>query len=230
VEHILAGAGLILRNRRFWRYIYGPLAISGGLFLLLASIGLVVVNAIWAGVLGRFGQDSGPLSAIAPLLYLVLLFVYSGVLFLAITSMTSSFMWERLSAAVEMALGGTGRMDSLPKSVVIGDSIARTMLAIGVAFASLCCAFIVPVIAPLLLAGGLGIIDYTAAAYLRRNVLLRQQMRAVWKLPGVLGFLVASALISSVPLLNVLMLPAMVAGGTIMVMRGSGGISGVEGQ
>ena len=217
VRHFLDGLAIVFGERRFWRFIAGPLALSAVIFLVLAGLGLFVVGNLWHGIAERLG--GGAAEGIGPLLYIVALFFSAGFIFLTITSFTSSLMWEQLSAAVEESRGGFGGKSTLPRSVQIGDSIARGCLAIGVGLASLCCNVVLPFVVVGLLAGWLGLIDYTSPAFLRRNVTLGGQIGRVLRLPGAFTFLLISGAIALIPFVNVVLLPALVAGGTLMVMR-----------
>jgi len=69
------------------------------------------------------------------------------------------------------------------------------------------------------LGGILSLFDFTAPYMLRRNLTFGKQWGHVFKLQGWFGFAVFGGIITLIPLVNILMLPVMVAGGTIMCHR-----------
>ncbi|HTQ11030.1 MAG TPA: hypothetical protein VMI31_13225, partial [Fimbriimonadaceae bacterium] len=98
------------------------------------------------------------------------------------------------------------------------DGVARGSFALAVTLLSLCCGWLFFGVPAVLFAGFLGLHDYTSAAYLRRGVTFPAQMSPVGKLEGRFSFAIAAGLLTLIPLVNVLMLPCLVAGGTLMVV------------
>jgi uncharacterized protein involved in cysteine biosynthesis len=133
-------------------------------------------------------------------------------------------LWEKLSLEVEFMTTGNRIETKLSTSKIVGDSVLRGSVALGVAMLSLCCGWTFFGIPAILLAGWMGLYDYTSSAYMRRGIVFADQPRQVRLLPGRFGFLVGSGLITLIPLLNVVMLPCLVAAGTLMVVEGEKGL------
>jgi uncharacterized protein involved in cysteine biosynthesis len=74
-------------------------------------------------------------------------------------------------------------------------------------------------LASAVVAGVLGLVEFSAPAYARRGVLYPAQLR-VLRLRAALGFGVCTGLVSLLPLIFVLAMPAMVVGGTILCREG----------
>ncbi|MBC8064744.1 MAG: EI24 domain-containing protein [Chlorobia bacterium] len=234
---IAEGFRMVFMDRRYWRYILVPWMWSTLIFLAVVVIGyFALVPWIQGALEARLGTESG-LSGIAKTLvsltYVVVWFFLAGFVFLLITSITSSFLWDELSQRVEEQITGQpGRKSTLPTGRIVSDSVSRGLFAIFIAILSLFCGWVIPFIAPVILAGWLGVLDYTSPAFLRYDRTVGQQWPVATKMKGWFGFQVASGLLSLLPFVNVFMLPALVAGGTSMAVRsgvlGSGGESRVE--
>lgn len=217
MQHIREAFALFARNRRLWRYVFAPLAWSGLLYLILIAISYwLVVPPLQRFAEGLGLGDVG--NAIVLLVYGAAWFFLSGIVFLGIMSFLSSLMWDKLSEEVE-ALIGPVTARKLPVPALLADSVKRTILTISLALLGLIGGLCVPVVCPILVASYVGLLDFTAPAFARRGKLLRQQRRELKLLKSRHEFAVASGLITLVPILNVLMLPLLVAAGTIMVAR-----------
>jgi len=195
------------------------MAISAGVFLALLIGGYFLIVPIISALANRagVGSYSGALGAV---LYILLWFFLAGVIFLGIASFLSSLLWDRLSIEIETLVSGSAARQELPPAIAMADSVRRTLLSIGLALVALCASFIPPFIWPVVIAGYVGLIDYTSNAYARRGIQLAEQRRLVRKLPEWASFWLIGGLVTIVPVLNVLFMPIMVAAGTIMVTKG----------
>lgn len=215
---------MVFGDRRFWRYIIVPWAWSTLIFLGVVVLGyFALVPWIQGSLDARLGPDAGyagALKTLVSLAYLLVWFFIAGFVFLTITSITSSFLWDDLSQRVEEnETGLPAPKSSLPTGRIIIDSTSRGVFAIFMAILSLFCGWIIPVAGPVLIAGWLGILDYTSPAFLRYNRTIGTQWPVATRMKGWFGFQIGSGLLSLIPLVNVLMLPALVAGGTLMAVR-----------
>lgn len=221
---------MVFLDRRYWRYVLIPWMWSTLIFIAVVFIGYLALVPWLRGVVdARIGPGSG-LSGVAQTLvsvtYFVLWIFLAGFVFLLITSITSSFLWDELSQKVEEQITGRpGRKSTLTNGRIISDSISRGLFAIFVAILSFFCGLAVPFLAPVILAGWLGVLDYSSSAFLRYDRTVGQQWPVATKMKGWFGFQIVSGLLSLLPFINVLMLPALVAGGTSMAVR-----SGVLGE
>jgi uncharacterized protein involved in cysteine biosynthesis len=189
------------------------------LFLLLVSYWLVVppLQRLTSGL--GLGNAGNVLVLVA---YGAAWFFLSGLVFLGIMSLLSSLMWDKLSVEVESLLGPVASR-KIPLAAVIADSAKRTIFTLFLAVLGLLGGLCIPLLCPILAAAYVGLLDYTAPAFARRGKLLRDQRRDLKKLKNRYDFALVAGLITLVPLLNVIMLPFLVAAGTVMVAR-----SGVE--
>jgi uncharacterized protein involved in cysteine biosynthesis len=227
--YVVEGFRMVFLDRRYWRYILIPWMWSVLIFIAVVVLGYIAVVPWLQGVIERRigdGSLGGPLQALVSLAYLAIWFFIAGFVFLTITSVTSSFLWDDLSQKVEEQI--TDRpapKSSLSNARIVSDSISRGSFAILMAILSLFCGWVLPIVAPVILAGWVGLLDYTSPAFLRYNRTIGQQWPSATKMPSWFGFQIVSGFLSLVPLVNVLMLPALVAGGTAMAVR-----SGVFGK
>lgn len=218
MEHVFEALRLIGRNRKLWRYIVQPLLVSAGVFLLVVLAGYFLIVPPLSHLLTNWGLAPNASSVIGFLAYAVVWFFVAGIVFIAIASFFSSMLWDKLSKEVEELVVGHAVDHTPPTSVVLTDAFMRLLLTLSMAVVALC-ANVVPVVGPALVAGFVGTLDYTANAYIRRNVLLGRQRGLVFRLPGWPGFYVLAGIITLVPVVNLLMLPVMVTAGTIMVAK-----------
>lgn len=218
MEHVLEAIRLIGRHPRLWRYIVQPLLVSALVFVLVVVAGYFLIVPPVGRLLTGWGLPANASSAVGFLAYVGVWFFIAGIVFIAIASFFSSILWDRLSIEVEELVVGSAIQRSPSNSVVLMDSAKRLLLTLCMAILALC-ATVVPVVGPALVAGFIGTLDYTANAYIRRNILLGGQRKLVFRVPGWTGFYLVAGIITLLPLVNLLMLPVMVTAGTIMVAR-----------
>jgi len=215
---------MVFLDRRYWRYILVPWFWSTAIFISVILIGYFALVPWIQGViearLGPSSEATSLLKALVALAYAAIWFFLAGFLFITITSLTSSFLWDDLSQRIEEDITGEpGRKSTLPTGRIVMDSLSRGVFSILIAIASLVCGWILPLVGPVLLAGWLGVLDYTSSSFLRYDRTVGQQWPVAMKMRGWFGFLVGSGLLSLLPLVNVLLLPGLVAGGTVMAVR-----------
>ncbi|MGV3618961.1 MAG: EI24 domain-containing protein [Fimbriimonas sp.] len=218
MQYILEATRLIGKNPRLWRYILLPLFYSTLVFIAVVLAGYFVIVPPLTRLLTGWGLRGDASSLIGTVAYAGVWFFVAGIVFIAIASFLSSLLWDRLSVEIEELVTGTAVQRTPPTPVVLMDSFKRMILTLIMAVVALC-ANVVPFVGPALVAGFVGTLDYTANAYIRRNVLLGQQRGLVFRLPGWFGFYVVAGIVTLLPVVNLLMLPVMVAAGTIMVAR-----------
>lgn len=203
------------REPRLWRYVWRPVVLAAILFVGLFAAGF------W--VLSRSIGDGGPLGQIAAALVLVVVVYFAGTAaFLTIAAILGSFAWDRLTREVEILTVGHAADTKLSGGAVAADTVLRLLFTLALGLCGMCCGIVVPVVGGAVFAGAAGLFDCTASAYLHRGVTLSGQLRQAPRLPGWTGFAAICGLATLVPLLNVLALPILVAGGTIMVARAEG--------
>lgn len=221
---------MVFLDRRYWRYILIPWMWSTLIFFGVVLFGYIALVPWLKGIIEtRLGAESGLtgfLQIVVSIAYFAIWLLLAGFVFLLITSITSSFLWDELSQKVEEQITGRpGRKSTLSNGRIVSDSISRGIFAICLAILSFFCGLAIPVVAPIILAGWLGVLDYSSSAFLRYDRTVGQQWPVATKMKGWFGFQVVSGALSLLPFVNVLMLPALVAGGTSMAVR-----SGVLGE
>lgn len=222
--HLAEGMRMVFRDRRYWRYILVPWFWSTLIFLSVVVIGYFAlvpwIQSVIEARLGPSSETTGLLKSLVAIAYVAIWFFLAGFVFITITSLTSSFLWDDLSQRIEEDITGVpGRKSTLPTGRIVVDSLSRGVFSILIAIASLFCGWVLPFVGPVLLAGWLGVLDYTSSAFLRYDRTVGQQWPVAMKMKGWFGFLVGSGLLSLLPFINVLLLPGLVAGGTVMAVR-----------
>ena len=215
---------MVFRDRRYWRYILVPWFWSTLIFFSVVVIGYFAlvpwIQSVIEARLGPSSETTGLLKSLVAIAYMAIWFFLAGFVFITITSLTSSFLWDDLSQRIEEDITGVpGRKSTLPTGRIVVDSLSRGVFSILIAIASLFCGWVLPFVGPVLLAGWLGVLDYTSSAFLRYDRTVGQQWPVAMKMKGWFGFLVGSGLLSLLPFINVLLLPGLVAGGTVMAVR-----------
>lgn len=216
VQHILQGARILASNRRLWQYIWVPLLVSAAVFIAIVVAGFFLVVPALANAGERWLRlDERAGGAMAAVGYGLIWWFLAGPVFTAIAGVFSSFLWEKLSLRVEQQAYGTAPEAKVPTAAIVFDSALRLM------FSTLMCCFTVTCgwffFLGAVFAGLLSLYDFTASAYLRRDVLFPAQMRKAFGCKGWLQFFIVCGVASLFPFINILLLPVFVAGGTLMV-------------
>lgn len=212
------GIRLVLSVPRLWIYCWKPLLAALGAYVVLgAGVWLLVVPLLIRQLQWGSGAEwlTGILVSLLILTLWLLLFSYAFVL---LSSLFSSFLWDRLTEQVELLDGGGAAAVPLSRSALIVDALTRLALALFVGTLAFGCAFVIGPFAPLLAAALLGLLDFTAPAYLRRGRTFGAQWSRVFRWRS-LGFALTAGLLSLLPVVNVLLLPGLVAGGTLLTRR-----------
>lgn len=216
MSYLLSGIQRLARDRSLWAYVWKPLLHAAWIYLALGVLLWVLV----VGAVLRMLPESGLLALVLGLLgglaAVALWLFLAGMLFVAIAGFVSSLMWEPLAAAIlrQSGVQTDGLDPSLPARM--GDTIARLALLVFVLLVSAAGVFIAGPVAGWAGAGLLGLLDYTAPACMLRGHLLPAQAVRVLTIRSV-PFAASVGLIAFVPLLNLLLLPACVIGGTLLV-------------
>lgn len=212
------GLRLIATNRSLWPFCWRPLMWAFAVYVgagVLAWVLLVPRLVDWIGARGVGVRVTGVLGSI--LLAVLWIFLFSYALLLLI-GLFSSLLWDGLSEEVERLAGGAPEPVRLTFGARALDSLARLVLALVVGVLALGLSLFLGPIAGWLAAGVLALLDCTAPAFLRRGRALPAQLGRVIGWRG-LPFVCIAGLLSLIPVANVLLLPGMVAGGTLLTRR-----------
>ena len=215
MEFVFRGFKLLMGDRRLWPYVWKPMLISGAIFLGIVALGYVFLVPRIADVLEWMKVPESFARGAGIVIYAVLWWFAAGVVYLGLAGFFSSLLWEKLSLEVERKVRGFAPESRIPLPIVLLDSFSRMIFSVGIAIAALLFGFWCMPMA-VLLAGWLSLYDYTAPAYLRRGVPFALQFRRAFRLRGWPGFAISCGVLSLIPLVNVLLMPALVAGGTML--------------
>ncbi len=212
---VVRGITLVLGDRKFWPFIWRPMLSSAGIFAAVLALGYWLIVPQIKGLFNRIGLEEGIASAGATAAYVAVLWFVAGILFITIAGLTSSFLWDRLSYEVERTLRPAPPKQDLTWKLWVADALPRTAFATLIFCGSVGCFWLLPV--GVVLASWLCLYDYTASAYMRRGVLFMGQLSKAPRNNGWPTFALTCGLLTLIPFVNVVLLPGLVAGGTLMV-------------
>lgn len=213
MRSLLRGFAYLSRKPKLWAYAWGPLIVTVVIYVAL----LVIAQVSLPPLIERLTPDHAVLDRL-PIIGGIAIFglwlISANFVIIAITSLFSGLLWGRLSITAERDIYGDApdvRLGCLPQ---IKDVLWRLVQAVIFVVAVLAFGWL-GFIAGVVAAGILGVIEFSAPAYARRGVLYPEQLR-VCKLPAAFGFALGTGLLSLLPLVFVLAMPALVVGATIM--------------
>lgn len=212
MRFIVRGLRLVSSDRRLWPYIWKPMAAAGVIYVAILAIAYRLIVPAIEGVL----RDRGLPEFFAAIGFWLLAFFVSAMLYIGIAGVLSSLLWDKLSLEVERSVYGDAPVHDIGCAGNATDALGRGAFAIALTILSLIFGCLLPLLA-VPIVGLLGLYDYTANAFLRRQVAFISQLREAHRCEGAFGFLLVAGVLTLFPILNLLMLPAMVAGGTLMV-------------
>jgi CysZ protein len=229
--YVLLGAGFLLKNRVLWKYAAAPIAITMALFGISYYFLYTFLTDMARSLIGEQGYWQ--------ILYYIVIFVVAvlilGVFFvlftLVATTLAAPFN-DLISEKTEQIV--TGRLSDAPFSIVqtlkdvsrgLWHTVRILLMYIGLLVLCLI----------LLLIPGLGAVAYPVAAALlgafmlsfeylsypmdRRRLSFQQKMGFVRsRLSSTLGFGLGSFAAAAVPIVNLLIIPAAVVGGTLLFL------------
>ncbi len=221
MEHILRGIGYVTTRRKLWPYVWGPMFVAALVFIgisILARWWLAPIFSDWIARTGLESLTSGILGQVA---FTLLWWLIASMLYVGIAGVLSAFLWERLSREIEILEGTLPNPEArIGCAGTIWDTVIRSGISLFVGIAALLTGWLCFGIPGIVLAGWIGLLDFSSCAFARRGVLIGGQLRRIYGCKGWPGFLIGSGVISLFPLLNVLLLPALVAGGTLLCAKG----------
>ncbi|HMS55542.1 MAG TPA: EI24 domain-containing protein [Fimbriimonadaceae bacterium] len=212
MEFILRGTQLVARERRLWPYIWKPLGAAA--LIYLAAVALCYWMIVPFGE--KFLQDRGLPAVFATYGFWFIAIFASSMIYIAVAGIFSSLLWEKLSLEVEELSNPNPPNAKTGCMTSIVDTLGRTGFTIAVGMVGLVLGCFLPLLA-VPFVGLLGLHDYTACAFLRRGKPFAKQLGEAFRCRQAFTFTIVSGVLTLFPLLNLLMLPALVAAGTLMV-------------
>lgn len=224
---------MVLVHRRLWQFVWKPLAQAVAIYLILVVAGLFVVPWFSQKIAQSFSLvQPGFLQSAVPFLsliaYVLFVWFFSGVLLITATTMLSAMGWDKLSQEVELQAGVTPPRPKVPISVIALDASIRFGFAFLFLFFSLVLGWVCFGIAGVLLAGWLALHDFSAPACLRRGEPAWKQTKSLLAKKQWFGFVIGAGIITLIPVVNVLALAPLVAGGTLLRIQDDPRIDGNE--
>jgi CysZ protein len=231
------GLGLCLRHPRLFLLGLLPALIAGALYAT-ALITLILFVDDLAGTVTWFADDwstawRNTVRILAGLALVGVGGLLSVLTFTAVTLLIGDPFYERISELVEVKFGGVPEAVEVPWWRSLGRSLVDSLRLIGLGillgiplfalgFVPVIGQTVVPVLGAAV-AGWVLAVELTGVPFQRRGQRLRDR-RAVLRghRPTALGFGVAVFLSFLVPLGAVLLMPAAVAGGTLLARRSLG--------
>jgi uncharacterized protein involved in cysteine biosynthesis len=138
--------------------------------------------------------------------------------FVALAGLIAGLFAERISLAVEEASGFPPKTFGHRPGAQAADTALRLGQSMVGALAMLLIGLTpLGIPAAILIGGWLGAMEFTSASFSRRGWLAPDQAIRLRRLPGAWGFVLGSGLISLLPVVNALALPALIAGGALLV-------------
>lgn len=214
---IVKGALLVWTRPELRRFVWRPL-IRGIIWSAgFVALSFFLLQPFLGGYLQRFGVFGGWANGLSAGLLALVWFFLLGPAFHVIAITASAMEWEKLSLAVEQIAHGpqvpNRKLGALAALTENGKRLPRGLLtAIG-------CGLLAPLFFGLVsafVAGWQCRYDYTAPAFVRRGVVWPQQKALAAKLPGIHALHVVGGISALIPIVNLLMIPALVAGGTLL--------------
>lgn len=215
MKFVLRGAAMVWGDRSMWRYVIVPMLWSALLYVAIVVGGYFLVVPLFERWLTQLGAGDYARAA-GSAIYAVLWLFLSGVVFLSVAGMMSSLFWDGLSRRIEEKAFGSAPEAKHRMAIVAADSMQRMVFSIFAAVFAVLLGWCFFGIVGVVLAGWLGLYDYTACAFLRRGVTFSKQMGMAFRCKGWAGFALVAGLLTLLPFVNVLMLPSLVAGGTLL--------------
>lgn len=208
-----------------WRYAVGPMLRAAGLYVVAFVVGLAGAAPLVSSLLARWGISQGWGLLVGGVAFGLVWFFASSLVFLTLCFFFSSLLWDRVSEETERSLGVVPPRNPLSKVAQRRDLAARIALGFGLGVFGTLLGWTFAGATAVVIAGVLALLDTTSSALSRRGLTLGPQWRRVWRLPGAIGFAGGAGLLSLVPLLNIVLLPAFVIGATRMVVEAERGVS-----
>jgi CysZ protein len=236
--------GLRLLARGFGMYAkYPKLLLLGLIPAFLAFVVLVaayVVLIVFLDDLGRWitswfadGWSSGARTGVRLLLEIAIAIgaVWLAVLtYTALTLVIGDPFYERISEKIEERLGGAANLLDLPWYRTLPRSLADSLRMIGLGIVLAVPTLLIglipvigQVVAPVigaLIGGWLLSVDLTGIPFNRRGIFLRERRQILGQHRALaLGFGVPVAVLALIPFANIVVIPAAIAGGTLLTRR-----------
>lgn len=211
MQTLLSSFRLVFGRKDLRPYLWRPLAISFAAYVVSVVLTTILLTAVFTALLGPWGYMAGVVGLIAALFF-------SGPIFLALSSIVSSFHWDPLGRKVEEICGLKSEFVGLTKGQMLVDTALRILFALSLLGFIILFAFIPPLIwVGWILAGILAFNDFTGVPFQRRGQIMPGTFFMAFRKKGALPLLGACILLSALPVLMLILHPVMACAGTMVI-------------
>lgn len=217
MRHFWKGLALVWGKKELRKQIWMPLLKAAAIGTVGVALSYWLLTPLLSGLLAKIGL-AGWWGTGGAWLLMTLLWVFAfSPTFYTIAILASAFEWEKLSKRVEELVHGPNVPSQAGNLQLAMMENARRWPR---SFATIIlCAVTAPILGGVvsaLIAGYQGVFDYTSPAFARRGVYWPAQKRVVKKLPERVPLILVGGFLSLIPFVNLLMIPVLVATGTLM--------------
>lgn len=201
---------LVFGQKTLRPYLWKPILLSAGVYVVSIFATTAILSAAFAAWLGPWGYLAGVVALVAALFF-------SGPIFLALSSLISSFHWDPLGRRVEELCGPLPDFPGLTKGQMVVDTALRIAFAVVILAAAVVLAFTPLIWVGWILSGFLAFNDFTGVPYQRRGEIMPGTFFKAFKQKGALPLLLACIVLSALPFLMLILHPVMACAGTLVV-------------
>lgn len=210
MQTLLSSFRLVVGRKDLRPYLWKPLIISLVVYIISVVLTTAVLTAAFAAWLGPWGYMAGVVALIAALFF-------SGPIFLALSSVVSSFHWDPLGRKVEEICGLPKEFVGLTAGQMVIDTGLRILFALVMLGFIVVLSFTPLIWVGWILAGLLAFNDFTGVPYQRRGRIMPGTFFMAFKQKGAMPLFAACVVLSALPFLMLLLHPVMACAGTLVI-------------
>lgn len=219
--YLLGGMRYVFGEKKLRPYVWGPMLLAAIAFVVITILAYFWLTPLTQDLMARIGLDRAYSWILGEVAFWIIWWLLSATLYLGLAGILSSFLWEKLSREIERLEGTLPNPDAkVGCGGTVYDTAIRAFVSLGVAIATLLLGWLCFGAVGIVFTGWLGALDYTSCAFARRGLLIDRQFSAIRQCRGWKDFALGAGVIALFPFLNILLLPVLVAGGTLMCAKG----------
>lgn len=216
---VVEGARIVLHNERLRRALVVPVVCATVVYAVLFLGGWIYLTPKFASLAESFGIPQLTSQTLGMATFVIAWWFLSGLLFVSLAGAFSSLVWDAISQDTERAVGIDPPNPRLGFRALALDFMLRGLFSLAVGIAAVVFGWCTAGIAGVALTGWAGLYNYTAPASMRRGIMFTRQFAGAHSWNGWFGFALLSGIVALFPLVNVVLFPVFVAGGTLLVVQ-----------
>ncbi|MBV6490346.1 MAG: EI24 domain-containing protein [Fimbriimonadaceae bacterium] len=216
---VVEGARIVLRNERLRRASVVPVVSASVVYVVLFLAGWIYFTPVFASLAEGWGVPQLTSQTLGMASFVIAWWFLSGLLFVSLAGAFSSLVWDAISQDTERAVGIDPPNPRLGFRALAWDFLLRVLFSLAVGIGAVIFGWCTMGIAGIALTGWAGLYNYTAPASMRRGILFPRQFSEAHSWNGWFGFALLSGIVALFPLVNVLLFPVFVAGGTLLAVQ-----------